>query len=63
MAVAAALIALAVSACGIRGPLELPPEAKAKAQADAAKSAQKDASAPAKAPAAHRPFILDGLIQ
>lgn len=61
---AAALMALAVSACGIRGPLELPPEAKAKAEADAAKAGTKDAVvAPDKAPARHRPFILDGLIQ
>lgn len=60
---AAALAALAVSACGIRGPLELPPEAKAKAEADAAKAGAKDATAPSKAPAGHRPFILDGLIQ
>lgn len=65
IAIAAAFAALVVSACGVRGPLELPPEAKA--QSDAAKkktdtAAKADPAAP-KPPTPHRPFILDGLIQ
>ena len=58
VAAASLLIALALSACGVRGSLDLPPEAKAE---------QEKAKAAAKADpnykAEHKGFILDGLLR
>lgn len=57
-----ALMALALSGCGVRGSLEAPTEAKAQGQAASAEAA---ASGPnsAAAPKPHRGFILDGLVR
>jgi predicted small lipoprotein YifL len=56
------LLAASLAGCGVRGSLELPPEAKAEqsqtAQADSGQG--KPAGA---APKPHKPFILDSLIQ
>lgn len=52
------LLAVALSACGVRGSLDAPPDAKAeqdKAKAEASKSPGTKAE--------HKPFILDGLIR
>jgi len=54
--------AIALAGCGVRGALELPPEAKAKqTQTAQAESGQgKPAGATAKP---HKPFLLDGFIR
>jgi predicted small lipoprotein YifL len=56
------VLALGLAGCGVRGALELPPEAKAKqtqtAQADSGQG--KPAGA---APKPHKPFLLDGLLR
>jgi predicted small lipoprotein YifL len=51
-----------LAACGVRGSLELPPEAKAaESRTATAESGQgKPAGA---APKPHKPFLLDGLIR
>jgi len=56
------LAALTLAGCGVRGALQLPPEAKAKqAQTARADSGQgKPAGATAKP---HKPFPLDGFIR
>jgi predicted small lipoprotein YifL len=59
---AALLLAGMLTGCGVKGPLETPPEAKAAGQT----SAQADSGqgkAEGAAPKPHRPFILDGLIR
>lgn len=55
-------VAMSVAGCGVRGSLDLPPEAKAKQQQTAAADSGqgKPAGATAKP---HKPFILDGLIR
>lgn len=57
-----AVLAFGLAGCGVRGSLELPPEAKAKqtqtAQADSGQG--KPAGA---APKPHKPFLLDGLLR
>jgi predicted small lipoprotein YifL len=51
-----------LGACGIKGPLESPPESKAAEQATAgADSGQ--GKAEGAAPKPHKPFILDGLLR
>jgi predicted small lipoprotein YifL len=53
--------AAAVSACGVRGNLELPPEQKAaetSAQADSGQGKPENT-----APKPHKGFILDGLLR
>ncbi|MBU2531426.1 MAG: lipoprotein [Alphaproteobacteria bacterium] len=56
------LLATSLAGCGVRGSLDLPPEAKAQQQKTAnAESGQgKPAGA---APKPHKPFILDGLLR
>lgn len=49
------LTALLVSGCGVRGSLDLPPEAKAERAVD------KQAAETAKPN--HKPFILDGILR
>ena len=62
IALFASLAALALAGCGVRGPLEAPPSAKAENAAVA--SAQSGQGKPEEAaPKAHKPFILDGLIR
>ena len=58
----ALLLAGMLGACGIKGPLETPPDAKGAQQATAqAESGQ--GKAEGAAPKPHKPFILDGLIR
>jgi predicted small lipoprotein YifL len=60
--VASALLAGMLAGCGIKGPLETPPEARGADQATAqADSGQ--GKAEGTAPKPHKPFILDGLIR
>ncbi|HXF54839.1 MAG TPA: lipoprotein [Hyphomicrobiaceae bacterium] len=54
--------ALALSACGVRGNLEPPPEAKAQ-QAAAATADSGQGKAEGAAPRPHKGFILDGLLR
>lgn len=58
----AALLALAMASCGVRGSLEAPAEAKAQGKAASAESADAGANSAAK-PKPHRDFILDGLVR
>jgi predicted small lipoprotein YifL len=57
----AALLAGAISACGVRGPLELPPEQKAAETTAKAESGQTKPEGAADKP--HQGFILDRLIR
>lgn len=59
--VAVATAAVFVGACGVRGPLELPPEQKAAANTAQADSGQ--GKPEGAAPKPHRGFILDWLIR
>jgi predicted small lipoprotein YifL len=60
--VVTAAAALLLAGCGLKGPLELPPEAKAQTQTSAtADSGQ--GKAEAAAPKPHKDFILDGLLR
>lgn len=58
MVVLSLMIAIGLAACGVRGSLEVPPEAKAE---------QEQAKAAAKADPSYKPphkdFILDGLLR
>jgi predicted small lipoprotein YifL len=61
IALAAGLIALGLAGCGVRGPLQLPPEAK---NAQTTASAESGQGKPeGAAPAPHQSFILDGLLR
>jgi predicted small lipoprotein YifL len=62
--IAAGLVAaaLALSACGVRGNLDLPPDAKAQ-QAATATSESGQGKAEGAAPSPHKGFILDGLLR
>lgn len=55
-------VALLVGACGTRGPLEAPAEAKAEGQAKSPEAADAGSNSAAK-PKPHEPFILDGLLR
>jgi len=52
---------MALAGCGVRGSLELPPEAKAQQNTATADSGQGKAAGEAAKP--HKPFILDGLLR
>ena len=56
------IAALALSGCGLKGPLELPPDAKAQAQTSASADSGQG-KAEAAAPKPHKGFILDDLIR
>jgi predicted small lipoprotein YifL len=57
-----AAVALLLAGCGLKGPLETPPEAKAQNQATA--SADSGQGKPeSAAPKPHKGFILDDLIR
>jgi len=62
LAAALVAVALALSACGVRGNLELPPDAKAQ-QAATATSESGQGKAEGAAPKPHKGFILDGLLR
>lgn len=55
-------LAFVLAGCGVRGPLEAPPSAKAANQASA--TAESGQGKPeGGAPKPHKPFVLDGLIR
>ncbi len=54
------LCAIGLAACGVRGSLESPPEAKAEKTATAASGQGKPEGAASKP---HKDFVLDGLIR
>lgn len=56
----AALCALGLSACGVRGSLDNPPEARAETTATATAGQGKPEGAAGKP---HKDFVLDGLIR
>lgn len=60
--VALSLLAFALAGCGVRGPLEAPPSAKAANQA-AATAESGQGKPEGEAPKPHKPFILDSLIR
>jgi predicted small lipoprotein YifL len=55
-------VALLVSACGTRGPLQAPAEAKASGEAKSAEAGAAGENSAAK-PKPHEPFVLDGLLR
>ena len=59
-AMTASALAFTLAACGVRGGLEAPPEAKAQTTADAQSGEGKPEGA---APKPHKPSILDGLVR
>ena len=60
--VCCSVLALGLAGCGVRGPLELSPEAKAEqAQTAQAESGQGKPAGAATKP--HKSFILDGLLR
>ncbi|MEQ1652705.1 MAG: lipoprotein [Hyphomicrobium sp.] len=61
-AAAVLLVALLVSACGVRGPLEPPAQAKAEGEAKSAEAGSAGENSAAK-PKPHEPFVLDGLLR
>ena len=54
--------AIFLAGCGVKGPLELPPEAKAQNQTSATADSGQGKSEAA-APKPHKGFILDGLLR
>lgn len=62
IALALTLLAFALAGCGVRGPLEAPPSAKAANQA-AATADSGQGKPEGAAPKEHKPFVLDGLIR
>lgn len=60
--VATAAAALLLAGCGLKGPLELPPEAKAQNQTTASADSGQGKPVDA-APKPHKGFILDGLLR
>ncbi len=58
----AAAAAMLVAGCGLKGPLESPPDAKAQNQATASADSGQGKSEEA-APKPHKGFILDGLLR
>lgn len=56
------LLAAPLAGCGVRGSLDLPPEAKAE-QSQTAQAESGQGKPAGAAPKPHKPFILDSLIQ
>lgn len=56
------LVGLGLAGCGVRGSLDLPPEAKAE-QAQTAQAESGQGKPAGAAPKPHKPFILDGLLR
>ena len=54
--------AILMAGCGVKGPLELPPDAKAQSQTSATADSGQGKSEAA-APKPHKGFILDGLLR
>lgn len=57
-----AFAAVAVTACGVRGPLDPPAQAKAEGEAKSAEAGAAGENSAAK-PKPHEPFVLDGLLR
>lgn len=57
-----AATAFLLTGCGVKGPLELPPEAKAQSQASSSADSGQG-KAESAGPKPHKEFILDGLIR
>ena len=55
-------LALSLAGCGVRGSLELPPEAKAE-QTQTAQAESGQGKPAGAAPKPHKPFLLDGLLR
>lgn len=56
------IVGLGLAGCGVRGSLELPPEAKAE-QAQTAQAESGQGKPAGAAPKPHKPFILDSLLR
>ena len=56
------VLALGLAGCGVRGSLELPPEAKAE-QTQTAQAESGQGKPAGAAPKPHKPFLLDGLLR
>ena len=56
------VLALGLTGCGVRGALQLPPEAKAK-QAQTAQADSGQGKPAGAAPKPHKPFLLDDLLR
>ena len=56
------LLAIGLAGCGVRGSLELPPEAKAE-QSQTAQAESGQGKPAGAAPKPHKPFLLDGLLR
>lgn len=62
LVVCCTFLAISVAGCGVRGSLELPPEAKAE-QAKTAQAESGQGKPAGGAPKPHKPFLLDGLLR
>ena len=62
LSVATAAAALLLAGCGLKGPLETPPDAKAQSQVSASADSGQGKAEDA-APKPHKGFILDGLLR
>lgn len=60
--VCSTFIGLGLTGCGVRGSLDLPPEAKAE-QAQTAQAESGQGKPAGAAPKPHKPFLLDGLLR
>ena len=56
------VLALGLAGCGVRGSLELPPEAKAE-QTQTAQAESGQGKPAGAAPKPNKPFLLDGLLR
>ena len=59
---AVALATVVLTACGVRGPLDPPAQAKAEGEAKSAEAGAAGENSAAK-PKPHEPFVLDGLLR
>ena len=59
---AVALATVVLTACGVRGPLDPPAQAKAEGEAKSAEAGAAGENSAAK-PTPHEPFVLDGLLR
>ena len=62
LVVCCTVLALGLVGCGVRGSLELPPEAKAE-QTQTAQAESGQGKPAGAAPKPHKPFLLDGLLR
>jgi len=62
LVVCCSVLTLGLAGCGVRGSLELPPEAKAE-QTQTAQAESGQGKPAGTAPKPHKPFLLDGLLR